>query len=182
MGKSKHWTNRGDDAFAHAIASDFAAQIETILEEEGIERKVLAEKMRVTPGRVSQVLNNPASMNLRTVVKYSRAVNKKVAIVTYDDGDKNNENGPIDAGVFSGAWEQAGCPTSLFGLAGASLIGSYGFVVSQGSYTEHSLKGIPASEETQRLQDFPPQIEQTLEQPMIVFNPKSQEKVIYAQA
>lgn len=182
MEKLKHWTSRSDDVFAHAIASDFVAQIETVMEEEGIERKALAEKMHVTPGRVSQVLNNPASMNLRTVVKYGRAVNRKVAIVTYDDGDTNNDNGPIDAGVFSGAWEQAGCPTSLFDLTGVSLLVSYGFVASvQGSYTEQSLRGIPISEETERIRDSFPLIEGTLGQPIVSFNPNSQKKVEYAE-
>jgi transcriptional regulator with XRE-family HTH domain len=180
--KLKHWTNRNDDTFAHAIASDFVAQIETVMEDGGMERKALAEKIGVTPGRVSQVLNNPASMNLRTVVRYSRAVNRKVAIVTYDDGDKDNENGPIDAGVFSGSWEQAGRPTSLFDLGGASLTSSHGFVLFvQGSYPAHSLKRIPASREIERYQDLFPQIGQTLEQPTIVITPKFQKKVIYAE-
>ena len=176
MEKLKHWTSRSEHAFAHAIASDFVAQIETVMEDEEIERKALAEKMGVTPGRVSQVLNNPVSMNLRTVVKYSRAVNRKVAIVTYDDGDTNNVNGPIDAGVFSGAWEQAGCPTSLFDLPGISLPISYGFSVFQVS----GLKRIAASEEIEMVQDSYPQ-EKGLQQPLIPFKPNAQERVPYAQ-
>jgi len=118
MDKLKHWTNRSEDDFLHAIASDFVAQIETRMEDENLERKDLATKAYVSPGRVSQVLNDPSSLSLRSVVKYTRALNMKVAIVTYDDRDPANEVGPIDAGVFASAWQRAGCPRDLFEVRG----------------------------------------------------------------
>ena len=118
MEKLRHWTSRSDDAFAHAISSDFVAQIETVMEDEGMDRKKLAMLAHVSPGRVSQVLNNPTSQNLRSVVKFARAVKRKVAIVIYNDGDPNNEQGPVDAGVFSASWEKLGCPKDLFQVHG----------------------------------------------------------------
>ena len=118
MEKLKHWTHQSADNFVYAIASDFVAQIETRMEQEGMDRKTFARKAQVTPGRVSQFMNNPASLNLRSIVKYAFAADRKVAIVTYDDKDPRNERGPIDAGVFSACWQQAGCPRDLFEVHG----------------------------------------------------------------
>lgn len=136
MDTLKHWTNRSIDDFVHAVAFDFVAQIEAMMEEQHMDRKSLAMNAHVSPGRISQVLNKPSSLNLRTIVKYTRAMKKKVAIVTYDDGDTSNQSGPIDAGVFSAAWHRLGCPHDLFEVCGVSGADSKETGIAQGQYQE----------------------------------------------
>ncbi len=113
MDKLKHWTGTDTDAFIHAIASDFIAQIETKLEDEGLTRRSFARLLHVSPGRVSQILNDPSSFNLRTIVNYARVLGMKASIVAYDDGDPNNDKGPISAEVFTTCWENSGRPQDL---------------------------------------------------------------------
>jgi predicted XRE-type DNA-binding protein len=109
-----HWTARSTEDFAYRIASDFVAQIETKLEDKEMGRAEFAKAIGVTPGRVSQVLNNPTYFNLKSIVNYAKAVGMKVSIVAYDDGDLTNREGPINAQVFASCWQRAGRPRDLF--------------------------------------------------------------------
>src|ERR1019366_8163297 len=113
----KHWTYGDSDAFVYAIASDFVAQIETKLEQEGMSRKAYGKLLDVTPGRVSQLLNDPSSFNLRSVVNCARALGMKVSIVAYEDGDSTNISGPINSQVFASCWENFGRPRDLLQFA-----------------------------------------------------------------
>jgi predicted XRE-type DNA-binding protein len=117
----KHWTGTDADAFIHAIASDFVAQIETKLESENISRRQFARLLHVSPGRVSQTLNDPSGFNLRTIVNYVRALGMKAAIVAYSDDDPNNDRGPINAEVFNICWRQSGRPQDLAGFSMAQV-------------------------------------------------------------
>jgi transcriptional regulator with XRE-family HTH domain len=116
-----HWGNRDSDDFLYQIAFDFVAHLSNIMESEGIGRAELAQKLGVSKGRVSQILNNPGNLTLKLVVEYARAIGYKVAIVTYDDGGNDN-NGPVNPQIFTSCWEKLGRPTDFFqaGMAVAS--------------------------------------------------------------
>ena len=152
MEKLSHWTNRSLEDLVHSVAVDFMAQIEMSMEQSGMERKELALKAGVSPGRVSQVLNNPSGLNLRSMVKYAAAMNKKVAVVTYDDNDPQNAFGPISGGVFGDAWRNAGCPRDLFEIHGAATTASWptGLMTGQSYPTDMTMSKMIAFEETGR--------------------------------
>jgi transcriptional regulator with XRE-family HTH domain len=84
------------------------------MQNEDISRTELAEKLGKTSGRVSQVLNNPGNLGIRTIVEYTRALGMKVAIIAYDDGDPDNDKGPIIPEVFVRSWEKLDRPNDLF--------------------------------------------------------------------
>lgn len=107
----KHWTNESDRDFMFAVAMDFLAELEAVMDEREMSRKELADKLSVTEGRVSQILNNPGNLTLGVMVKWARALNLKVALVAYDDGDYENENGPVFPGIFRSCWEHLNKPT-----------------------------------------------------------------------
>src|SRR5258708_31297474 len=86
------------------------------MERDDIEKQGLAALIGVSPGRVSQVLNNPGNLTVAQIVKYTRALGMKVAIIAYDDDDPTNKTGPISAEVFTRCWERAGFPRDLFML------------------------------------------------------------------
>lgn len=112
----QHWTEQSLSDFAYWIASDFTAQIETLLEDENISKNEFANRLDVSVSRVSQVLNDPGNITLGNVVKYVRALGKKVAMVVYDDYDPGNEKGPITSEVFNRCWKRMGSPSDLFPL------------------------------------------------------------------
>lgn len=117
-----HWTNDSAQAFLFRIAFDFVTQLERLMEAEEISPKDLAKRLGVTKGRVSQIMNNPGNLTLKTVVEWARALDVKVAIVAYDDGDIQNDNGPVNPQIFATCWEKSGKPTDFFsaGMAAAS--------------------------------------------------------------
>jgi transcriptional regulator with XRE-family HTH domain len=90
-------------------------QLETAMN--GRTRAELAATLGVSEGRVSQVFNNPGNLTLRNVIEYARALGQKVAIVAYDDGDRRNENGPINSEIFTTCWQRAGKPVDFFEMA-----------------------------------------------------------------
>jgi transcriptional regulator with XRE-family HTH domain len=141
-----HWTQDSIADFIYSISSNFVAQVETKIEEEGISQNDLAIKMNKTSGRVSQVLNNPGNLSTRVMVELARAVGMKVSIVAYDDGDPSNDRGPIDPDVFRRCWERAGRPENLFEVEeGESVQHASIFIAGiHGSYGDQGVvKGIP---------------------------------------
>ena len=101
MNDTRHWTASTIDDFDYWISSDFTAQIETKLEAEGIDQNALALRL------------------------------KKVALVTYDDSDPDNEKGPINADLFTACWERLGKPRDLFDLAAMRPLGRVWVVYAQ---------------------------------------------------
>ncbi len=132
--ESLHWTERSIDDFVHRITFDFVTQVDDELIRTGASHADLAEKLRVTKGRVSQIINSPANISLRNVVKYARAVGRKVALVLYDDNDSYNKNGPISSSVFSRCWEMAGRPSDFFQLAEAGTFWTVSVSVTSNYY------------------------------------------------
>jgi transcriptional regulator with XRE-family HTH domain len=122
---NQHWTSRSTADFAYRITSDFVAQLEMKIEQNPIERQELAGRLGVSPGRVSQVLNKPGNLTVAKIVQYARALGMKVAIIAYDDGDHDNNTGPISAEVFARCWSSAGKPRDLFYLSDIVQFASY---------------------------------------------------------
>jgi len=114
--EEQHWTESDERAYAHRIAADFIAQIEKRMDSIPITQSQLARRLKVTEGAISKVLGNPQNLTLRTIVRYSRALGIKTGIVTYDDDDGRNVNGPIVPEVFVACWERAGKPRDIWDL------------------------------------------------------------------
>ncbi len=111
-----HWTSRSNEDFQYRIAMDFVVQLEKKMDADGTNQKKLAACLKVSAGRVSQVLNNPGRLNLESIVQYARALGIKVAVVAYDDNDPFNIQGPTNSEIFSMCWHRAGCPKTFFDL------------------------------------------------------------------
>jgi transcriptional regulator with XRE-family HTH domain len=116
MATRTHWTERSVDDFVHRISSDFVVQLEERIEDDKLTQKDVAERLGVTGGAVSQTLNSPGNLELKTMVQYARAVGMKLAVVAYDDNDPRNEKGPIISEIFAKCWERLGKPQDFFEL------------------------------------------------------------------
>jgi len=120
MNTMKHWTQANTADFAYSISLGFFTQLEDRLEQSPMKRRDYAEKLGVTAGRISQILNNPPdNPQLESLVQYARALGMKVAVVAYDDGDPENDKGPIFSEVFNVSWERIGKPRDLISVTGA---------------------------------------------------------------
>jgi len=114
MASGTHWTERSIEDFVHRLSSDFVVQLGKRIEDDEVTKKQIADRLGVTGGAVSQVLNNPGNLELRTMVQYARALGLKVALVAYDDGDPDNNKGPIISEIFAKCWERLGKPQDFF--------------------------------------------------------------------
>jgi transcriptional regulator with XRE-family HTH domain len=114
-----HWTNSSTEDFLYRIGFDYISQIQQAMEADGVSQAKLAKALKLSEGRVSQVLNNPGNLTLRKIIEYARALGKKVAIVAYDDHDPENQSGPVNAQVFAKCWENAGSPADFFEMSDA---------------------------------------------------------------
>jgi hypothetical protein len=121
---NQHWTSGTIDNFVFQIASDFTLQLEKKLEAGPIRNKELAARLQLSAGRVSQVLNNPGNFKLRSMAEYAHALNMKVSVVAYEDGDPGNKKGPINSEIFYECWKRAGKPRDFFDLRGSLVIQS----------------------------------------------------------
>jgi transcriptional regulator with XRE-family HTH domain len=108
-----NWGNRDNKGFLYQIAFDFVAQLEDVMEAEGIDRAKLAQILGVTKGRVSQILNHPGNLTLKNIVQYASALKLKVTIVAYKDRDVVHSTGPIHPQVFVACWKKTGQPTDV---------------------------------------------------------------------
>jgi transcriptional regulator with XRE-family HTH domain len=109
-----HWTEKTYKDFLYRITDDFIVQLEDKMEALNISQDEFANKLGVTKGRVSQIINNPGNMTLKKIVEYARTLGMKVSVVAYDDDDADNINGPINSEVFKICWEKSGSPKDLW--------------------------------------------------------------------
>ncbi|MBA2526975.1 MAG: helix-turn-helix transcriptional regulator [Pyrinomonadaceae bacterium] len=116
-----HWTERSVDDFVHRMSFDFITQLAKRLESSPLSRAELARKLGVSKGRISQILNNPGNLTLKRAVAYARAVGMKVSVVAYDDGDPDNQNGPISSEIFGICWENQNRPRDFDTASSATL-------------------------------------------------------------
>lgn len=110
------WTEKNTENYLSRIRFDFITQLEKKMESVPLTQADLAKKLVLTEGAVSQILNNPSNLTLKTIVRYARAVGLKVSIIAYDDNDPNNNNGLINSEIFNICWEKQGKPTDFFAL------------------------------------------------------------------
>jgi hypothetical protein len=115
LNAAKHWTSRSVEDFTYRIASDFIAQVELHIEDNGPTKTELAERLQRTVGRVSQMFN-PGNTTVSSAVRLCGACGMKVALVAYEDDDPNNDAGPINSEIFRRCWEHMGSPTNFFEL------------------------------------------------------------------
>jgi hypothetical protein len=116
LSQGKHWTSKSVEDFTYRIASDFLAQVETRMENDGITQSEVAVRLGRTAGRVSQLFN-AGNMTLGTAVRLGHVTGLKVAIVGYDDNDANNNCGPVNSEIFHQCWKQMGSPQTFFELS-----------------------------------------------------------------
>lgn len=108
--KKEHWSNTPDN-FLFAVSADFVLQIKSLADSQ----KQLADKLRLSKGRISQTLNDPGNLTLKTMVKYARALGMKLGVVLYEDkDDPNNTEGPIHSDIFRLSWEKIGRPRDFW--------------------------------------------------------------------
>ena len=114
MAKPVHWTEKSIDDYANWLSFDFITQIAKTMEAMLLKQAQFADRLNLTKGRVSQIFNNPGNLTLNNIIKYSRCLGVKVAIVTYNDNDPDNESGPVNADIFRICWEERGKPKDVF--------------------------------------------------------------------
>lgn len=109
-----HWTERSIKDYLFRIMADFIAQLEKKMESENISQDELAKRLKITKGRVSQVLNHPGNISLTIFAKYARALGMKMSIIAYEDDDPQNKRGPINSEIFKVCWENSGKPRDFW--------------------------------------------------------------------
>ncbi|HEX7317738.1 MAG TPA: helix-turn-helix transcriptional regulator [Pyrinomonadaceae bacterium] len=117
----KHWTDRSVEDFQFRVAADFVAQLEAKMEQLDMSQADLAKAMEVTEGRISQIINSPGNLTLSVMVKCVRVLGMKMSLVAYEDEDRENAHGPVDAEIFRHCWERLGCPRDFWALEEESL-------------------------------------------------------------
>jgi transcriptional regulator with XRE-family HTH domain len=132
-----HWTEKSVDDFLYRIATDFVTQLESKIQMEGLNQGQLAEKLGVSRGRVSQLLNNPGNLTLKMIIKCARALGMKIAIVAYDDNDPDNEQGPINSDIFRMCWENSGRPADFWSLTKPEAVAINGAIECTVSKTQN---------------------------------------------
>lgn len=114
---NKHWTERSAGDFLYRIGLDFVSSLESSMGD--MTQAEFAKVVGKSEGRISQIFNNPGNLTLKTAIEYARGLGLKIAIVTYNDGDPDNNNGPINSEIFSKCWERLNKPTDFFELTDA---------------------------------------------------------------
>lgn len=124
---NKHWTSSTIENFVYQIAADFTLQLEKKLDVGPISNKELAERLKVTAGRVSQVLNSPSNFKLKSMAEYARALDMKISVVAYEDDDPENIKGPINSEVFYECWKRQGRPRDFYDLESTIILQPIGY-------------------------------------------------------
>ena len=116
---SKHWTSASPEDFMFAVAMDFLSELEQIMDERGISRREIAKRLGISKGLAIKIMESPGNLTLGQAVELARAMNIKVALVSYDDDDHENVNGPVFSRVFRECWEALSKPVDGWSVVGA---------------------------------------------------------------
>jgi transcriptional regulator with XRE-family HTH domain len=119
--KTMNWTEQKIDNFLSKITFDFITQLEKKMESLPMSQAELAEKLNLSESRVSQILNGSHNLELKSIIKYARALGLKVAVIAYDDDDPDNNRGLINSEIFSACWERQGKPADFFALENSQI-------------------------------------------------------------
>jgi transcriptional regulator with XRE-family HTH domain len=117
-----HWTERSNKDFLFRVVADFIGQIEKKMEKEDTSQGKLAQKLKISKGRVSQLLNSPGNFSLLTVIKLARTLGMKISIVAYEDEDPKNVKGPVNSEIFTACWAKCNSPRDFWGVEKANTI------------------------------------------------------------
>jgi len=116
MSSNTHWTNKSFLDFVYGVGAGVVDQLQQALDRRRLTHADFARMVARSPGRVSQVMNNPGNLTLKTVGEWSRALGLGFSIVLYDDRGADLENGPIHPDIFRTCWESASRPRNQFEL------------------------------------------------------------------
>jgi transcriptional regulator with XRE-family HTH domain len=111
-----HWTERSPRDYVFRIMADFITQLENKLSSLQMSQNDFAEKLNISKGRASQILNNFGNIRIDKAAEYARALGMKISIVAYDDDDPKNIKGPINSDIFRIVWERMGKPRDFWSL------------------------------------------------------------------
>lgn len=110
-----HWTEQSIKDYLFSVGENFIAQLEEKMKNiSGMTQGKLAKKLNLSKGRVSQIFNMTGNITLENIIKYSRALGMKVAIVVYEDNDPKNKKGLINPEIFKTCWEKMGKPRDFW--------------------------------------------------------------------
>jgi hypothetical protein len=141
---SLHWTEQKISAFVHRLSFDFITQLHKKLQKARISNKEFGIRLKVTPGRVSQILNAPGNITLESAVEYARGLGMKVALVAYDDNDPENTHGPINSEVFYQCWKLQGAPQDVLDLSAPSTVQTmFDFVPYERTSVNEEFRDVP---------------------------------------
>jgi transcriptional regulator with XRE-family HTH domain len=112
----KNWTEESTANFRYRVAFDFIEDLQSRMDKKGLSQAAIAKLLNISEGRVSQVFHNPGNLTIDTMIEYARALEVKLSIVAYDDGDKDNKQGLIPAEIFRLCWEKCGTPSSMWDI------------------------------------------------------------------
>lgn len=114
MNPHQHWTTRSAEDMRYSVGADLILQIDKAMQEKGITQRQVADSMGVSEARVSQLLAEIRNNNftLDTMLRLSKAVGMKAAIVLYEDARESGA--PVQAEVFTRCWQDAGRPEDFW--------------------------------------------------------------------
>lgn len=114
--KNLHWTAGSPEDFKYHVAFDFMSDLENLMDAYKISVKQLAKKSGVSAQIIQSLVDDPQDLTLIHSVKLSRALGNKVSLVLYEDGDSENQHGPVHPQVFATCWKNLKCPKDMFGF------------------------------------------------------------------
>ena len=109
-----HWTDESTKHFRYNIASNFISEVVERMEKLKMTQSQLAKKMGVSKARVSRIFNDTGNLTLDSIIRISRILKMRPALVLYADSDIPKRNAPIHPCLFNLCWKKLGKPCDMF--------------------------------------------------------------------
>ena len=100
------WTDSLNN-FTCAVVTDFFEDVADVLAEEKISIKDFCKKIEISEKKWKSLYDHPTSISMALAVKISRALNKKVCLLLYDEGE---DSSPVFSEAFRACWKKCGEP------------------------------------------------------------------------
>ena len=100
----------------YKLSHQFTSQIKIAMDQGGLKYKDIAERMGLTPGRVSQIMHDPGNITLSTMIKLGNAVGLKTSVLLYDYNYDNLDDDHIIPSVFRACWRRLGSPKNMLDI------------------------------------------------------------------